>query len=353
MKCPNCEHVGRYLFCSNCGERFPYNEFDELLIKYFYKGYYYDEILQFLSHHHGTEVCMRTLKSHLGRLNLNRKNFSQRDFAEAFAAISREIDFCCDAVGYRTIWHRLSVKYGFPIHGCCDGFSRKILWLRVINSNNNPKIICNLFLKTVEEIGVFPRCVRSDCGTENGYLAAAQCYFNRQSDHRAHLYGSSNHNQRIESWWSQFRRLNTEYLINFFQDMVDEGIYNTGDYLHRACAFYCFAPLIQHELDSCMEQWNSHFIRHSPNVEASGRPDVLYSFPPNGFRENCTQCNPADIATVRGYSVNLENDMDQNNFDWNSVDFFNYLCDFLILPEFSNLQIAKQNFIRMLPHCVL
>uniref|UniRef100_A0A7M5VFP9 Uncharacterized protein n=1 Tax=Clytia hemisphaerica TaxID=252671 RepID=A0A7M5VFP9_9CNID len=112
---PNCEHVGRYLFCSNCGERFPYNEFDELLIKYFYKGYYYDEILQFLSHHHGTEVCMRTLKSHLGRLNLNRKNFSQRDFAEAFAAISREIDFCCDAVGYRTIWHRLSVKYGIRI----------------------------------------------------------------------------------------------------------------------------------------------------------------------------------------------------------------------------------------------
>ena len=74
-------------------------------------------------------------------------------------------------------------------------------------SNNNPATIAGLFLKATEDLEVFPRCVRTDCGTENGLLAAAQCYFNRDHDHKSHLYGSSNHNQRIESWWLQFRKL--------------------------------------------------------------------------------------------------------------------------------------------------
>jgi hypothetical protein len=28
--------------------------------------------------------------------------------------------------------------YGFVVHGCIDGWSRKLLWLKVCRSNNNP-----------------------------------------------------------------------------------------------------------------------------------------------------------------------------------------------------------------------
>ena len=96
-------------------------------------------------------------------------------------------------------------------------------------SNNNPATIAGLFLKATEDLEVFPRCVRTDCGTENGLLAAAQCYFNRDHDHKSHLYGSSNHNQRIESWWSQFRKLKSNFIIDLFKDMISQGIYNTGN----------------------------------------------------------------------------------------------------------------------------
>lgn len=34
--------------------------------------------------------------------------------------------------------------YGFPIHGAIDGFSRKLLWLKVLRSNNNPYSISRL-----------------------------------------------------------------------------------------------------------------------------------------------------------------------------------------------------------------
>ena len=91
--------------------------------------------------------------------------------------------------------------YGFPIHGCVDGFSRKVLWLQVVKSNNNPVVPACWFLKTVEKLGLCPNVIRTDCGTENGLLAAIQCAFTDDVD--SHKFGSS---QRIENWWSHYRR---------------------------------------------------------------------------------------------------------------------------------------------------
>ena len=31
--------------------------------------------------------------------------------------------------------------FGFPIHGCIDGYSRKILWLNVSPTNNDPQVM--------------------------------------------------------------------------------------------------------------------------------------------------------------------------------------------------------------------
>ena len=51
------------------------------------------------------------------------------------------------------IWHidgydKLK-PFGFAIHGAIDGYSRKIIWLKVLPSNNNPKIIGSLYLNYV------------------------------------------------------------------------------------------------------------------------------------------------------------------------------------------------------------
>lgn len=76
--------------------------------------------------------------------------------------------------------------YGFPIHGCIDGWSRRIIWLRVSRTNNNPEVVASFLLESVEEVGGCPINVRTDCGTENGVIAAMQCEF--RQDLNAHKY---------------------------------------------------------------------------------------------------------------------------------------------------------------------
>ena len=41
--------------------------------------------------------------------------------------------------------------YGFRIHGCIGGFSRKIFWLHISASNKNPDVTAKLYLDTVPE----------------------------------------------------------------------------------------------------------------------------------------------------------------------------------------------------------
>lgn len=83
------------------------------------------------------------------------------------------------SAGPNHVWHidgydKLK-PYGFSIHGCIDGFSRKLLWLNCSTTNNDPKVILHHFLCTVKDIGGCPVILRSDCGTETGLAAAAQC----------------------------------------------------------------------------------------------------------------------------------------------------------------------------------
>ena len=78
----------------------------------------------------------------------------QEDPARTLLRKSRYIKrsvYTCD--GPNNTWHadgndKLK-PYGFPIHGCVDGFSRTVLWLQVTRSNNNPVVPASYFLQTV------------------------------------------------------------------------------------------------------------------------------------------------------------------------------------------------------------
>ena len=43
--------------------------------------------------------------------------------------------------------------FGFAIHGAIDGFSRRILWLEVAPSNNNPAAVAKYFVDYVHYRG--------------------------------------------------------------------------------------------------------------------------------------------------------------------------------------------------------
>ena len=119
--------------------------------------------------------------------------------------------------------------------------------------------------------------LRTDCGTENGVMAAMQCTF--QEDAEAHKYGSSPSNQRIEGWWAFYRRNRSDWWINFFKSLMEQEIFNPGDEIQMACLWFCFAQLLQDDLDKVKEHWNTHLIRGSRHDTISGRPDELYFLP--------------------------------------------------------------------------
>jgi len=111
--------------------------------------------------------------------------------------------------------------YGFWIHGCVDGFSRRILWLELQRSNKNPRLIARYFINCVKASGGCPVRLMTDLGTENGIAAGVQCYFRAEGSDdcagsKAHKYVPSTANQRIECYWSSFRRQRSSWWIDFF-----------------------------------------------------------------------------------------------------------------------------------------
>ena len=80
----------------------------------------------------------------------------------------------CITKGPNHLWHidgygKLKLL-GFRIHGAIDGCSRRILWLDVGYTDNDPTVISKYFVNCVQQLGGTARVMRADCGTENGYV---------------------------------------------------------------------------------------------------------------------------------------------------------------------------------------
>lgn len=93
-------------------------------------------------------------------------------------------------------------RNGFSIHGCIDGFSRKIIWLKVQRSKNPriPKYV--YFLHAVKIVNGCSVRVYTDMGAENGIVDAMQAYTYVQRQ----LMNMLVSNKKIECFWSLFRK---------------------------------------------------------------------------------------------------------------------------------------------------
>ena len=135
------------------------------------------------------------------------------------------------------------------------------MWLKVCRSNNLPEIPGSFYLDCVARLSGCPEKVRTDNGTENGVIAVMQCLF--RDDPKAHMYGRSTVNQRIEGWWSYLRRNRSTWWINFFKELIETGDFTPGNKVEMECLWYCFSGVIQQDLDFVMEHWNTHTIQPS------------------------------------------------------------------------------------------
>ena len=236
---------------------------EELIKRYFWKGYKYGEIILLLEKRHHVEISKRSFQIYVNRLGLFRKNLhiSSVSLLEDVQQYLEEIG---SSHGYRNVQQRLmssGIQYsqeavrialnvfdpegvsrrkghrlkrrkyrskglnhvwrmdgndklkpfGFYVHGCIDGFSRKKIWLHVANTNKDPAVIAYYFLKEVEVINRTANKIRADLGSENSYVYGIQTFFRRNdndefSGRRSFQYGKSTSNQRIETWWSVYKR---------------------------------------------------------------------------------------------------------------------------------------------------
>ena len=93
--------------------------------------------------------------------------------------------------------------YGFSIHGCIDGFSKRLIWLEVGPTNKRPEVVAKYYLEAVKQLNRLPTRIRADDGSENSIIEAIQiCLRNDHADEYSGLasfvIGSSPNNQRIE-----------------------------------------------------------------------------------------------------------------------------------------------------------
>lgn len=63
---------------------------------------------------------------------------------------------------------------------------------------------------------------------------------------RSFIFGKSIANQRIEAWWSTLRKECSQYLINVFTQLKDNGIFS-ADFLDKnlITGRFCFTKLVQ------------------------------------------------------------------------------------------------------------
>lgn len=311
---------------------------DDLIRAYFEQGYTNQEICNFLALCHGFFISVRTVKRTLKYLHLRRT--TQIDhLPNIIQTVVEEVEEVGSCLGYRSLCKLLKFKYklkvsrnlvrqilkavdpdgvtrrkrrklqrrryinpgpnytwhidgydklkpfGFAIHGAIDGYSRRIMWLEVGPSNNDPAIIAKYYLDCVQQLGCVPRVIRADKGTENGIVEILQTYFRFNCDDefsgpRSFMYGKSTSNQRIEAWWSILRMQCCDWWINFFKDLRDSGIYDDTNPVHCDCLRFCFMKVLRKHLECLAVQWNQHRMLVKRNTESPrGRPDVLYFCP--------------------------------------------------------------------------
>ena len=100
--------------------------------------------------------------------------------------------------------------FGFLLHGCINGFSRRLIWVEVSSSNKNPAIIGNFYLGAVRQLQSIPKKLKADDGTEHAIIQPIHIL---QRD----AVGDNNsvnsfsivpltHNQRIETIGQNFNR---------------------------------------------------------------------------------------------------------------------------------------------------
>lgn len=266
----------------------------ENIERYFKRGFTTNEILDLLAVSHGVVLSKRTLERFLSKKKLWRRK-NKTDVAEVAAFIEQQLQTSGQCQGYRwmhqkcwlngivtdretvrillrlldgegvdlrsrnrlrrRVYHSCGPNYvwhidgydklkpfGIAISGCIDGFSRKMIWVEAYKTNNDPRVIAGYYMDAVINAGGCPSRIRLDLGTENGHVADMQRFLSENTD--SATLGPSTGNQRIERWWLTLRSQCTQFWIDLFDKLREDGFFS-DNFLDKSVIQFCFLQIIQ------------------------------------------------------------------------------------------------------------
>lgn len=160
--------------------------------------------------------------------------------------------------------HHSLIRWKMVIHGCMDGYSRRIMFLRC-SANNLAETVLELFLDAVKMDGnLWPSRIRVDKGVENVLVCDAMIQA-RGEGRGSFIAGPSTHNQRIERLWRDVFRCVCHLYYYIFYAMESTGILDTNNPVHLFTLHLIFIPRINKALDEFREAFNHHKVRTERN----------------------------------------------------------------------------------------
>jgi len=163
--------------------------------------------------------------------------------------------------GPLSLWHmdgnHKLIRYKMVIHGCVDGFTRKIIYLSCLNNNRSSNVL-KLFTNGIKTNGL-PSRVRGDHGGENIGVARFMLSHPLRGTKRGSFIASKSvHNTRIEKLWGNITSSVTQIYQNLFMALEKSGDLVVDKEEDLFCLQFVFLPRINDHLTRYSRGWNYH-----------------------------------------------------------------------------------------------